>query len=54
MHASIAGRKGRNQVMNHQRDLDQEVNECMRKQVEDGRSQRHNETTEKIYRFTLR
>ena len=54
MHASIAGRKGRNQVINHQQNLDQEVNEHMRKQVEDGRRERKWEKSEHIHRLTLR
>ena len=54
MHASIAGRKGRNQVINHQQNLDQEVNEHMRKQVEDGRRERKWEKSEHIHRVTLR
>lgn len=54
MHASIAGRKGRNQVMSHQQNLDQEVNEHMRKQVEDGRRERKWEKSEHIHRLTLR
>ncbi|XP_063678873.1 adenylate cyclase type 5-like isoform X3 [Bolinopsis microptera] len=54
MHASIAGRKGRNQVINHQQNLDQEVNEHMRKQVEDGRRKRKWEKSEHIHRLTLR
>ena len=54
MHASIGGRKGRNQVMSHQQNLDHQVNEHMQKQIEAGRSERKWEKSEHIHRLTLR
>lgn len=54
MHASIAGRKGRNQAITQEQQLEHEVNNHMRKSIEDGRGEKQWMKSEYIHRLTLR